>query len=219
MAGVPLERVPQFKYLGLWLDENLTFDFHVNKVYNKVCQRLGAIRKVRNCLGQSLALTLYKSLVLPHYDYCDTIYMCADKETLHKLQLVQNVGCRAILLSGRRTHVSDMHSALGLLPLEERRDLHLSQLCHKNVYYDKPQSLSKFFKPARVVGGRRTRGTTHNNMQVANLKTDKGRHAFGYRGPNHWNHLSNPLKCIVKYKTFHQELLKRTSLELDNHPT
>ena len=43
MGGASLERVQVFKYLGLWLDENLTFDFHVNKVYNKACQRLGAI--------------------------------------------------------------------------------------------------------------------------------------------------------------------------------
>ena len=57
MAGVQLERVPVFKYLRLWLDENLTFDHHVSKLYNKVCQKLGAIRKVRNCLGQPLALS------------------------------------------------------------------------------------------------------------------------------------------------------------------
>ena len=38
MASAELERVEVFKYLGLWIDENLTFDHHVNKVYNKVCQ-------------------------------------------------------------------------------------------------------------------------------------------------------------------------------------
>ena len=35
MAGTQLERVRVFKYLGLWIDKNLTFDNHVNKVYNK----------------------------------------------------------------------------------------------------------------------------------------------------------------------------------------
>ena len=55
ISGEAIERIKVFKYLGLWLDESLTFDFHINKVYNKICQRLGAIHKVRNCMGQSLA--------------------------------------------------------------------------------------------------------------------------------------------------------------------
>ncbi len=104
IAGEKIDRVDIFKYLGLWLDESLTFDHHVTKEYNKVCQKLGAIRKVRNCFGKSVALTLYRSLVLPHYDYCDTIYMNVNKDTLIKLQLVQNMGCRTILLANKRAH-------------------------------------------------------------------------------------------------------------------
>ncbi len=171
MAGVQLERVQVFKYLGLWLDENLTFDHHVSKLYTKICQRLGAIRKVRNCLGQQLALSLYRSLVLPHYDYCSTIYMCANKETLQRLQLVQNIGCRTILLAGKHTPIAEMHKQLGLPPLEVRSNVQLSQLCHKNIFPDKPQSLTKFFTPARIIGGRCTRVVCNNNMVVPRLST------------------------------------------------
>ncbi len=219
MSGVQLERVKVFKYLGLWLDEGLTFDHHVTKTYNKVCQKLGAIRKVRNCLGQSMALRLYKSLVIPHFDYCSSVYMCANKETLQRLQLVQNIGCRTILKAGRRTPIVDMHRQLGLMPLDERRDIQLSQLCHKNVFPKETQCLSKYFVPARIVGGRRTRAVSSNNMIVPRLKTEKGKHAIAYRGPNHWNHMDNSLKAIERYESFKRELMKKSSMELDNHPT
>ena len=118
MSGV--EQVKVFKYLGLWpknmlwLDKHLTFEYHVSKIYNDVCQRLGAIRKVRNCLGQSLAITAYRSLVFPHYDHCSTIYMSASKDVLQRLQLVPNVGCRIILQAKKRTSVKDMHHELSL---------------------------------------------------------------------------------------------------------
>ena len=112
-----------------------------------------------------------------------------------------------------------MHAELGLMPLNERRDIHLSQLCHKNIYLNSVQSLHKFFKPARIVGGRRTRAVDNATMYVPNLKTDKGRQAFEYRGPSHWNKLNEDLRKIEKYATFQRELLKRSSLELDNHPT
>ena len=103
--------------------------------------------------------------------------------------------------------------------MDERRNVQMSQLCHKNIFPDRPQSLTKYFIPAKIVGGIRTRAISHNNMTVPRLKTDKGKHAFMYRGPHHWNHLDNSLKVIEKYATFKKELMKRTSLELDNHPT
>ena len=164
----------------------------------------------RNCLGQQLALSLYRTFVLPHNDYCVTIYMCTNRETWNSLQLVQNVGCRTILLACKRTSIKEMHQQLDLLSLEYRPNIQLSQLCHKNIFPDRPQSLTKYFIPARIIGGRRTRAVDNNNMTVPNVKTEKGRQAFMYWGRTHWNKLDNYLKVIEKYVTFQRELLKRT---------
>ena len=62
----PIERVEVFKYLGMLLDENLSFDQHIQKLYSKTCSKIGMIKKIRLNIDCSLALTLYKSLVLPH---------------------------------------------------------------------------------------------------------------------------------------------------------
>ncbi len=90
---------------------------------------------------------------------------------------------------------------------------------HKNIYPDATQSLTKYFKPARIVGGRRNRSVRNKDMIVPNLKSDKGRCAFAYRGPNHWNKLDPALKTIEKLPAFHREIVKLSSSELDNHPT
>ena len=42
------------------------------------CAKFGAIRM--NCVGRLTALTLYKSLLLPNFDYCDIIYMTEKTE-------------------------------------------------------------------------------------------------------------------------------------------
>ena len=102
---------------------------------DKACAKLGAIRKTRNCAGHSTALTLYKSLVLPHLDYCDVVYMTANKDLLTKLQMVRNVACRTLLVANKREHnISEIHKELELYTLSERREFHLSTLCHKNIY-------------------------------------------------------------------------------------
>ena len=110
----------EFRYLSVFLDENLTFDSHIEYIHNKASKKLGAMRKVRESMDQGTALKLYRSLVLLHFDYCNTVYMTATQQSLNKLQLLPNSVCRALLFSAKDSHMSDMHTALGFLYLHER---------------------------------------------------------------------------------------------------
>ena len=93
-------------------------------------------------MDKETALKLYKSLALSHFDYCDTVFMTATETSLRRLQLLQNSACRAMLLSAKDAHISDMHRELGLLYLNARRNLHFSLQIHKTVYSDSHTSLS-----------------------------------------------------------------------------
>ncbi len=93
IAGETIDKVSEFKYLGLTLDSALTFTPHLDKVYKKSCQQLGVIRKVCKCLNANVSTILYKSLMIPTFDYGDVVYSCATKEMLNKLQMVQNRAC------------------------------------------------------------------------------------------------------------------------------
>ena len=113
---------------------------------------MGAIRKVRECIDDRTALRLYKSLILPHFGYCDTVYMTANKESLHKLQLLQNHACRIMLLCNRETHIIDMHCDLGLLMLSECRSLHLGFQLHKIIHGPVDGCMSQYMVPASSAG-------------------------------------------------------------------
>ena len=107
-----IDRVTHMKYLGVVLDKKLTFDKHINQTHSKASQKLGILRRSRDYLDHSTSLTLYKSLVLPHLDYCDIVYMCTTVQNLNKLQLIQNGACRTILRAPKDTSVSEMHKDL-----------------------------------------------------------------------------------------------------------
>ena len=76
---------------------------------------MGAIGKVRDCLNQRLTLQLYKNLVTPHIDYGDTIYMSANKDSLSKLQLIQNKACCLIFQAHKKMSIDDMLKTLNLM--------------------------------------------------------------------------------------------------------
>ena len=105
-----IERVSEMKYLGITIDENLTFEPHIKHMYRNVCQKLGEIQKTRMCLDNKTSLILYKSLLLPIIDYCDVAYMTATKNSLQRLQKVQNIACGIISKADHRESVDDMHN-------------------------------------------------------------------------------------------------------------
>ena len=63
-----IERVDTFKYLGLIIDRELTFEDYISYAYQKACSTLTALRTTRLCLNKGIALKLYKSLTLPQLD-------------------------------------------------------------------------------------------------------------------------------------------------------
>ena len=67
MDGFPLEQVQSYKYLGMILDYRLNFSEHIERMVKKSRQRIGCVGRgrVRKFISKSLALTLYKAMVLP----------------------------------------------------------------------------------------------------------------------------------------------------------
>ena len=113
-----IERVSSMKYLGVILDEHLTFDEHVTYIITKALKKLGILRRAHEYLNMNTKILLYKSLVLPHLDYCDLIYMCTTEENLQRLQYIQNCACRIILRADIYTSVTEMHHELKLPTLK-----------------------------------------------------------------------------------------------------
>ena len=71
LQGKILEKVPKFSYLGVFLDETLSWKDHVEYVSCKVNSRLGLLSRIRACLTLEASKQVYTSLVQPLFDYAD----------------------------------------------------------------------------------------------------------------------------------------------------
>ncbi|KAJ8938942.1 hypothetical protein NQ318_014559, partial [Aromia moschata] len=83
-----IELVKKIKYLGLIIDNNLTFKEHLT---------------IANSLSIMTCITVYKSIIQPHFDYCATILYMLDKNSISALQKLQNRGMRIILRCNKYT--------------------------------------------------------------------------------------------------------------------
>ena len=97
--NVPIEQVPSVKSLGIYIDENLWWHSHIDKLCKKIASTIGAIKRVKPFAPQSTLLNVYISLVQSHFHYCSLVWGNWGKTLSNKLQKLQNRSARVITSS------------------------------------------------------------------------------------------------------------------------
>ena len=72
----PIEQVPSTKSLGVHIDENLSWNTHIERVCKKISSALGLIKRIRNFVPLHTLLNNFNGLVKPQFDYCSTVWGC-----------------------------------------------------------------------------------------------------------------------------------------------
>ena len=60
----------EFELLGVTVDNKLKFDKHTAKVCRKVSQQIAVLKRMRNMLPFEIRVSIYKSFIVPHFNYC-----------------------------------------------------------------------------------------------------------------------------------------------------
>ena len=76
---IPVEQVSTTKSLGVHIDHNLNWDFHVKENSKKMASGISAIKRIRNFVPQEILLTIYNSLIHPHFEYCSVVWGCCSR--------------------------------------------------------------------------------------------------------------------------------------------
>ncbi len=69
-----LENVNSNKLLGVIIDKNLTWKFHIHKTAKSICRNIALLRRIRKYLPHQTRITFYKSYIQPDIDYCNTVW-------------------------------------------------------------------------------------------------------------------------------------------------
>ena len=98
--NVALECKISVRYLGVIIDNNLSWKHHIDHVAIKISQTVGLICKLRHFLPRHTLLTIYRSLVTPYLTYGLMAWGQAYKSHLEKLLKLQSeLSASSIFLS------------------------------------------------------------------------------------------------------------------------
>ena len=67
--GNPIEQVTNFNFLGITIDQNITWSDHITKISIKVARVIGILSKLKHIFPRNISRTIYNSLIHPHLIY------------------------------------------------------------------------------------------------------------------------------------------------------
>ena len=94
-----VKRVLNFKYLGVVLDDALSWNCHLNSIFTNACKRIGMLGRIRQDITLNAANVIYKSFIFPIFYYCDSAWTCCNKCDAVMLERLQRRA--AIALSSK----------------------------------------------------------------------------------------------------------------------
>ena len=186
IEGVPLQLVPTYKYLGVTLDSTLSVNSHVKNVANIISYKVVLRVKIRKFLTQDVAPKIYKSMVLPYFDYGDVIYGNANQEGLEKLQRLQNKCLKICMGFNVRHGTANLHRVTKLPMLGVRRVAHVN-----NFMY------TRLGNPS-YIDNRDIRTRAHDGplFSVKVPKIEMYKRSVKYAGAVQWNNLDPDIRAI-----------------------
>ena len=84
-----LEQVDNTKFLGVYIDQHLTWKTHVNFIAAKISKSIELLNKAKYYLPSKSLLTLYYALIYPYLTYCNLIWASTYVTNLQRIYLQQ----------------------------------------------------------------------------------------------------------------------------------
>ena len=97
--GNAIKQVKCVKSLGVHIDDNLSWDAHIDKISKKIASGIGALKRCRPFIPQTALQSIYNALIQPHFDYCSAVWRHCGTSLPNKLQILQNRAARILTFS------------------------------------------------------------------------------------------------------------------------
>ena len=180
--GKIIQCVPSFKYLGVTLDPKLSFGLHIKQVKNTVTHKMFMLSKVRCYLNNEALLTVYKSMVLPYFDYVDVVIAGTSLNLLSKLQKLQDKCLKICLNITEKCESNALHNRAKVAKLSDRREMHVNNFVFRLIQ-------NGSLMPAQTRDGTQTRTSSAPYLDVLMPVNDTFKHSLAYFGATQWNTL------------------------------
>ena len=193
------------KFLGLLLDENLTYKKHSESVSKKLSKTVGILGKLKHYFPLDVLKSLYDSFVVPYLNYGIEVWCSAYKNVTEPLFVLQKKAIRNVCNISYGSHTTDYFKSLKILKLCDLYNLKISIIMYKHFNHDDYSFLNQYFLSNSSFHTHETR--VGRMIRLPRYNRAKTQRSFVYAGIKAWNYLSTKLD-YVSLDTYKKAILE-----------
>ena len=210
------------KFLGVLIDSNISWKYHINTINNKISKNIGVLYKARPFIDRNSMKQLYFSFIHSYLTYANIAWGSTYKTNLEPLHRRQKHAARLIHFKDNKLPNSHAYEHAQPL-LKDMKALNIFQLnIYQNILFMfkyKLNNLPKlfmtnYFKPNTNVY--ETRSAV--DFSIPHRTTKRSQFCISYRGPSLFNQLASNNTSLDSIKGFCsiRKKLKEIMLEIQN---
>ena len=202
--GVEITSEDHVKLLGVFLDKNLNFHHHVEKIIRKAGAQLRVLQRLSKLLDTSSKMLIFHSFILSHFTYCCLVWHFCGSTLANRLEKIQYRALKFVYSD----HSADYESLLkrAKLPsLELARNRKILINIFKSQKGLSPHFIQDIFK------FRTPRYNLRNNLSISyeHCRTVRyGLQTLSHYGAKLWNSLSMSIKESDSLEEFKKQVNK-----------
>ena len=196
-----IKQVEIFKYLGIILDNNLSWKPHIDYLQSKLSSAAGILFKIRTYMPTHVLRLVYNSLVDSYLRYGIASWGTAAAYLNDRLQASQNRVLKSLLPNNIAVSGFDPHyKHLKILTIENLFRMNIGKFMHSIYHgYNPPAFDSSFPLCSHSYS---TRHAQNAHFALARPRTETGKKAIGYAGVKCWTDIPVSLKILKNPKSF-----------------
>lgn len=188
-----IQQVNSAKFLGLVIDENLSWDKHVENILHRISSGIFALRRMAAVCDIKTLRTVYFALVDSHISYGISIYGATSNKNLNKILVKQKNAIRIMLgIRNKDVSVVGKFIELGILTVYSNYVLNTIWCAREHC---KPFSKSK-----------KNPHNTRNNFIVDRHRLEFFKKKTTYQASNFLKYIPSHIKNISNSSIFKQKL-------------
>ena len=128
LDSIPLKQVTEVKFLGIYIDEGLTWKSHISYICKKISKSVGIMYRFCFLLSSNTKKSLYYTLIYPYLTYCTTVRSSTSYVTnLNHIFLLQKRAVRAMTNSNHLAPSAPLFAQLNILDIFKVNSLYIAK--------------------------------------------------------------------------------------------
>ena len=196
-------KVSHTKFLGVIIDESLTWKSHNSHVTNIVSKYSGILFRLKHVLPCTTLFSLYNTLVLPHLHYCNIVWADSNNCNLNSILVKQKRIIRLCTNFAWLAHTSPLFAQLNTLKICDLHKLITATFMYNYTNNNLPSNFVNYFVKNAAIHKYGTR--TAHMFRPAFFSSDLAKNTIRSQGALLWNSIpdnikNSPLPYVFKKK-------------------